>query len=450
MTLPWTNKKITVAVVGDIILDEYIEGSVNRISPEAPVPVLLVSGTKLVPGGAANVARNIQLAGGNATLFGIVGRDQAASDLKRILMKDGVDVSPVIGDNTVHTIRKTRVTADRHQLVRIDWESVKPISTRLQEILYEELRMSPWDVLLISDYAKGGIPHPLIRRLIPLARSRSALVIVDPKGKDYSPYEGASLITPNRKEAQEAIASLKSDSDIAHSLMNSFKFDNVLVTLGADGMLGLDSNKELRHMPTVALDVFDVSGAGDTVAAIMALSMGSGLDLFEAMKLANLAAGKVVGKWGTQPILMSELESASKLNIISNPKIVTFDQVTKALESVKPGRIVFTNGCFDILHAGHVSYLEKARKMGSSDPIIIRSNDNVVSAGLCRHGCIIQRRYADQAHRSRETRHSRKRQRLRRALNSWSGSCQVLWGISCYGRPSGRHIYISDHIEDKV
>ena len=379
MTLPWTNKKITIAVVGDIMLDEYIEGSVNRISPEAPVPVLLVSGTKLIPGGAANVARNIQLAGGNATLFGIVGRDQAASDIKRILMKEGVDISPVIGDNTTHTIRKSRITADRHQIVRVDWESIKPISSRLQDLLYEELRMSPWDALVISDYAKGGIPHPLIKRIISLARSRGSIVVVDPKGKDYSPYEKASLITPNRKEAQEVVPSFKLDVDIANYLLQSLKAENVLITLGGDGMLGLTSQGEIQHLPTVALDVFDVSGAGDTVVAVMALSMASGLNLFDAMKLANLAAGKVVGKWGTQPILMSELESAMNNDKPILAKTSSIENAKNVINLAKPKKLVFTNGCFDLLHSGHVSYLEKARKLGDFLVVGINTDESVSS-----------------------------------------------------------------------
>lgn len=378
--LPWCSKKVRVAIVGDLMLDEYLDGSVTRISPEAPVPVLHVRSTKLVPGGAANVARNVQLAGGDAILFGAVGRDHAAVELKRCLAKDGVDVSPVIGDGTVETIRKTRVTADHHQIVRIDWESVKPISQRLQDMIYEELRMTPWDALLVSDYGKGGIPHPLIRRIVSLGRSRNVPVIVDPKGKDFSPYEGCTLITPNRKEAVEAIGRDPGDTlSIAMSVSEIAKAASVLVTLGSEGMASLDADGSFVHVPTVAVDVFDVSGAGDTVAAVMALAMASGQSLRDAMVVANAAAGKVVGKWGTQPILKQELEDAlapNKRELAS--KVMSAEDLALALRSTR-GKIVFTNGCFDLLHVGHVSLLQRARALGDFLVVAVNSDSSVAA-----------------------------------------------------------------------
>lgn len=378
--LPWCSKKVRVAVVGDLMLDEYLDGTVTRISPEAPVPVLHVRSTRLVPGGAANVARNVQLVGGDATLFGAVGRDHAGGELKRCLAKDGVDISPVIGDSTVETVRKTRVTADHHQIVRVDWESIKPISQRLQDMVYEEMRMTPWDAILISDYGKGGMPHSLIRRIISLGRSRGVPVVVDPKGRDFSPYEGCTLITPNRKEAVEAIGRDPGDTlSIARLVSEIARSESVLVTLGAEGMAGLAADGSFAHIPTVAVDVFDVSGAGDTVAAVMALALASGQTLRQSMVLANAAAGKVVGKWGTQPILREELEDAlrpKRLELAS--KVLSAADLTAALETPR-GKIVFTNGCFDLLHVGHVSLLQRARALGDFLVVAVNSDASVAA-----------------------------------------------------------------------
>ena len=369
-----------VAVVGDLMLDEYLDGTVTRISPEAPVPILHVRSTRLVPGGAANVARNVQLVGGDAIVFGIVGRDHAGVELKRCLANEGIDISPVIGDSTVETVRKTRVTADRHHIVRVDWESIKPISQRLQDMIHEEMRMTPWDAILVSDYGKGGIPHALIRRIIHLGRSRGVPVVVDPKGRDFSPYEGCTLITPNRKEAVEAIGRDPGDTlSIARLVSEIARSESVLVTLGPEGMAGLAADGSFSHIPTVAVDVFDVSGAGDTVAAVMALALASGQTLVQSMVLANAAAGQVVGRWGTQPILREELEEAlrSKRPELAS-KVVSAADLAVALETPR-GKIVFTNGCFDLLHAGHVSLLQRARALGDFLVVAVNSDASVAA-----------------------------------------------------------------------
>lgn len=377
--LPWDERPVQVAVVGDLILDEYLDGVVNRISPEAPVPVHLVKNSSVTAGGAANVARNIQLAGGQALLVGVCGNDNAATQLKQLLMNDKIDVSGVFTDDDRPTVKKTRITSSHQQLVRIDWEEVKPIVSPVQDELYEYLSTHNWDVLLLSDYGKGGLPQVFLKRLIGLARERKKLVVVDPKGKDYSIYAGSHLVTPNRKEACEALG-IEDQSEwtaeaLAQTLYKRHKIDNILVTLGAQGMFGLEGESHRsQHLPAQTREVFDVSGAGDTVVAMMALSMGAGLPIFDAMKLANAAAGRVVEKWGTQPIKRDELlealardQSRQSFGFVSSAaKVVNVSELRQLIGPVgqRKRKVVFTNGCFDILHAGHISYLEEARSLG--------------------------------------------------------------------------------------
>lgn len=377
INLPWESRPTTVVVIGDLILDEYLDGSVNRISPEAPVPVHVVRDSSITAGGAANVARNLQLVGGHCSLVGVCGNDGAADQLKQILKGDGIDTSCIHTDFDRPTVRKTRITANHQQLVRIDWEETKPIHDHIQQELLSHLTRLDFDALIVSDYGKGGLPQALLGEVMSLGRSRSIPVVVDPKGKDYTGYRGAFLITPNYKEACEALgldANLKwQPEQLAKDLKERYQVENVLVTLGADGMLGLSATNEFFSLNAVTREVFDVSGAGDTVVAIMALAMGSGSNLGDAMKLANIAAGCVVEKWGTQPILKRELLEA--LTEASTPsfgwrstsrKILGRAKLVEVLheQKAKNRRVVFTNGCFDLLHAGHISYLEEARALG--------------------------------------------------------------------------------------
>ncbi|MDQ3232737.1 MAG: D-glycero-beta-D-manno-heptose 1-phosphate adenylyltransferase [Pseudobdellovibrionaceae bacterium] len=377
--LPWDQKTVRVAVIGDLILDEYLDGVVNRISPEAPVPVHLVRTTSITAGGAANVARNIQLAGGEALMIGVCGNDGAADQLKQLLKVDAVDIKGVFTDPERPTVRKTRITANHQQLVRVDWEEVRSIPQWMQDELYQYVEKQNWDVMLLSDYGKGGLPREFLQRLIQLARQRQVPVVVDPKGKDYSQYAGATLVTPNRKEACDALGLDNQPSlpalELAEKLHQNYAIENILVTLGAEGMLGLEGKTgEKEQLRAVTREVFDVSGAGDTVVSIMALGLGAKISLFEAMRLANTAAGRVVEKWGTQPILRHELIEA--LEHEEDHHHFGFTQTSTKIMESRDGRaaigpigkrsqkVVFTNGCFDILHAGHISYLEEARSRG--------------------------------------------------------------------------------------
>lgn len=387
-SLPWRRlkKPVRVAIVGDLMLDEYLDGDVNRISPEAPVPVHLVKKTTLTAGGAANVARNIQLVGAQALLCGVWGEDGAAKDLETILARDHVDTSLVFADADRPTIKKTRISAKNHQLVRIDWEKTHPLSSDVQDELIARLMKADFDVMLLSDYAKGALAAEFVAKLLELGQKKKVPVLIDPKGHDYSRYRGSFLVTPNRKEACEALGldplENWSRRDLATKLQEKYGLKNVLITLGAEGMYLLPEKGKAEsdhYLPAVAREVFDVSGAGDTVVGVMAVSIGAGLPFAEAMNLANLAAGVVVEKWGTQPIREHELVEAvqaEKGQRTSSTERKIVDTQTFLNEVGQPHekrrKIVFTNGCFDILHAGHISYLEKARAEG--DLLVIGLN----------------------------------------------------------------------------
>ena len=375
--LPWEQTRPRVAIIGDIILDEYLNGTVNRISPEAPVPVHLVQTTSCTAGGAANVARNVQLSGGEALLLGICGDDQGAKQLKEILSRDRISTDYLLTLKDRPTIKKTRVTANSHQLVRIDWERTEPIDESVQTTLLGKLELLSYDIVLLSDYGKGCLTPRFIQKVIEQAKQRGKKVVIDPKGRDYSRYKGATVITPNRKEACEALA-LDSSCSISHeqlarNLKTEFSVENVLVTLGAQGMYCLfrqGGEEKTCYLPAVAREVFDVSGAGDTVVALMALCLAVDVDFPSAMHIANTGAGSVVEKWGTQPIRLSELKLALKENIDSRgsfqstgSKVTDRSELSHQLQPFRTEgkKIGFTNGCFDILHAGHLTYLESVR-----------------------------------------------------------------------------------------
>jgi D-beta-D-heptose 7-phosphate kinase/D-beta-D-heptose 1-phosphate adenosyltransferase len=378
--IPWLAGKrpVRVAVVGDVMLDEYLDGSVTRISPEAPVPVHLVTKTFHVPGGAANAALNVQLAGGEALLFSVTGDDDARRLLLAILGKDKVDCANMVPVSDRPTVRKTRITANsQHQLVRVDWERVHAITPETRAILVAGLRQATFDAVLLSDYGKGTLTPELLAEVIALAQDRKVPVIVDPKGRDYAKYRGATLITPNRKEACDALgldaAGTETAEELGRQLQRTFGLENVLVTLGPKGMLLVPKAGEAVALPAIAREVFDVSGAGDTVVALMALGLAARTKLVDAMHVANTAAAVVVGKWGTQPIYAHELEAALRArpdpatqSLATHGKVTTKETLQRLIKdpATRTRRVVFTNGCFDLLHPGHVEYLEAARSKG--------------------------------------------------------------------------------------
>ena len=296
-----------ILVVGDVMLDRYWFGDVNRISPEAPVPVLKVERIEERPGGAANVARNITALGAQATLLSVVGDDEAGACLEKLLNRDDNISALLHRDNTISTTIKLRAVARHQQLLRIDFETQPSHEVLNAKLVDFRAKLPEADVVILSDYGKGGLAH--IAEMIRLARAAGKPVLVDPKGDDYARYRGATLLTPNRSEFREVAGSWKNDAEFnvkAEKLRTELQLDALLVTRSEDGMSLYRANEAL-HEPTQTREVFDVSGAGDTVIAALAVMLASGAGLPDAMQIANRAAGIVVGKLGTAVVSREEI-----------------------------------------------------------------------------------------------------------------------------------------------
>jgi len=320
--------KAKILVVGDLILDEYIWGSVERISPEAPVPVLWAKKRTFVPGGTANVANNIRSLGGGVTLLGVTGKDANSKILLSELKKRKINTSGIFIESGRHTTVKTRVLAGNQQVVRVDWEHTHSLSNELNSriLKYIEKNIKSFDAVIVEDYGKGVINVALLEKLIALTAKHKKIITVDPKEENFQYYRGVTAITPNRKELENAIRNLKikdttnrfrintdrlfTDKDIdsaARQILTFLKLDSILVTLGEQGMKLFEKNGRLIHIPTVAQEVFDVSGAGDTVISTFTLALCVGASKAEAAHIANFAAGIVVGKLGTAVTTIKEL-----------------------------------------------------------------------------------------------------------------------------------------------
>lgn len=301
-------KKTRLLVVGDVMLDRYWFGDVNRISPEAPVPVVRVARTEERLGGAANVARNIAAIGAGAALLSVVGEDEAADCIQELLKADGIDAQ-LHRDPGLATTIKLRVIGRQQQLLRIDFETEPGHEVLMSKLADFEARLKNADLVILSDYGKGGLKH--IERMIEAARAAGKSVLVDPKGEDYSRYKGATLITPNRSEFRDVAGRWKSEDDLterAQKLRSELGLDALLITRSEEGMT-LYRESERLHVPAVAREVYDVSGAGDTVIAILGVMLAAGASFADAVKLANKAAGIVVGKLGTAVVHPEELFS---------------------------------------------------------------------------------------------------------------------------------------------
>lgn len=368
-----------VLVLGDIMLDRYWEGATSRISPEAPVPVVKVEQIKDRPGGAANVALNIAALGSAARLGGYTGQDEMADALQDMLGGAGVECAftRVAGQPT---ITKLRVVSRNQQLIRLDFEdaSLADAGTPLTRNLAQQL--SGCTALVLSDYAKGALadPTPLIRA----ARDASIPVLVDPKGTDFARYRGATLLTPNLHEFEAVVGHCATEAELVSrgaALMAELELDALLVTRGEHGMTLLRPGAEELHLPARAREVFDVTGAGDTVIATLAAAVAAGAELPQAVGLANVAASIVVGKLGTAAVSAPELRRAVQQEQGSERGAVTLEQLQVAVADARSQgeTVVFTNGCFDIIHAGHVSYLEQARQQGDRLIVAVNSDESV-------------------------------------------------------------------------
>ncbi|MBV7314674.1 bifunctional D-glycero-beta-D-manno-heptose-7-phosphate kinase/D-glycero-beta-D-manno-heptose 1-phosphate adenylyltransferase HldE [Shewanella sp. NIFS-20-20] len=365
-----------VLVVGDVMLDRYWVGPTGRISPEAPVPVVQVEQIEDRPGGAANVALNIATLGGQAVLCGLTGNDDNAEILTRALATVGVDSQwQQVADKP--TITKLRVLSRNQQLLRLDFEQKFSQTDSERLMAHAETHLANCQVMLLSDYAKGAIDDPVA--LIAKAISQGVKVLVDPKGSDFGRYRGAYLLTPNMSEFEAVVGQVTNEADLvakAQSLLTAFDITALLVTRSEKGMTLITRNGPELHIPTVAKEVYDVTGAGDTVISTLACALGAGSDLAKACALANTAAGIVVGKLGTSSVTRIELINALAVVQESGLGVISEDQLMYALEQarLRGERVVLTNGCFDILHAGHVSYLQQARALG--DRLIVAVNDD--------------------------------------------------------------------------
>ncbi|WP_075183052.1 bifunctional D-glycero-beta-D-manno-heptose-7-phosphate kinase/D-glycero-beta-D-manno-heptose 1-phosphate adenylyltransferase HldE [Pantoea sp. 1.19] len=381
VTLPDFNRA-GVLVVGDIMLDRYWYGPTGRISPEAPVPVVKVETVEERPGGAANVAMNIASLGAHSRLVGLTGIDDAARALGKALEKVNVqcDFVPV---PTHPTITKLRILSRNQQLIRLDFEegfdgvNFTPLNERVSQSLGKV------GALVLSDYAKGALAQ--VESLIALAREAGVPVLVDPKGTDFERYRGATLLTPNLSEFEAVVGKCKTDEELVERglrLIADFNLTALLVTRSEQGMTLLQPGKAPLHLPTQAQEVYDVTGAGDTVIGTLAAALAAGTSLEEACFLANAAAGIVVGKLGTSTVSIVELENAIHARPDSGFGVMDVAQLKLAVAQARQRgeKVVMTNGCFDILHAGHVSYLANARKLG--DRLIVAVNSDASTRRL--------------------------------------------------------------------
>lgn len=364
-----------VMVIGDIMLDEYWEGETHRISPEAPVPVVHIVKEFHKAGGAANVALNIASLGGQVRLLGVTGQDEAALKLKNILTAQNV-FSDFYVTNTP-TIRKLRLLSQNQQLIRADFEnSLWQLNLTQLFNLYER-HLEEVNLVILSDYGKGTLKDS--KKLIEMARAQGKMVLVDPKNPDFSLYEHASIITPNLREFELAVGAWTTELEMAEKavdLIKRYHFDALLVTRGPQGMTLFQKDAEPIHSPAHAREVYDVTGAGDTVIAVLGMALSAGHDLETSVNLANTAAGVVVGKIGTATVSSAELQQAIHEN--SGLKGGIFDVRSLkqfVLDAKHKGEtVVMTNGCFDILHAGHIDYLTRAKKLGNR--LIVAVNDD--------------------------------------------------------------------------
>lgn len=366
-------KGLRALVIGDLMLDEYLWGKAERISPEAPVQVVDVRREDMRLGGAGNVVNNLVAFGAGVSICSVIGGDENGTVLRHAFTGKGVDVSGVFEDPQRMTSKKTRVLAANQQIVRIDRETREEISSDFEEKILAHVadRKNIWDLVLISDYGKGLLTSRVLSGVIASARERGIPVIVDPKGTDYRKYRGATIITPNRKEAEVASRIAITDAESLHRaanfLLGEGEYQALLITRSSEGMsLFLNAGEEV-HIPTVAREVYDVTGAGDTVVATFGVGLACGLSFELAAQLANVAAGIVVGKVGTSTVSPEEIiGSISHEHQDSDIKIKHLDALASCIEAEKRKgkRIAFTNGCFDLLHVGHVKYLQKARTYG--------------------------------------------------------------------------------------
>lgn len=368
-----------VLIIGDVMLDRYWKGSSNRISPEAPVPVVKVTDREDRAGGAANVALNIASLGANATLIGVVGDDEPATKLEKSLKDSFVNTDFVVTKEHP-TITKLRILSRSQQLIRLDFEDeIKgidqaPILSKLRDNIKKS------KVMICSDYGKGALVS--VSRMIEIARNEKVPVLIDPKGTDFEKYRGATLLTPNMSEFEAVVGRVTSEEDLVKKglkLIKDFGIEALLVTRSENGMTLIRPGMEAITLPTEAKEVFDVTGAGDTVIGTLGAALAAGSSLPEACNIANKAAGIVVGKVGTSTVSPQELAQTLTKEPFPSSGVVTKETLLQIVKTAKLAheKIVMTNGCFDILHSGHIQYLNEARALGDRLIVAVNTDESV-------------------------------------------------------------------------
>jgi len=379
-----------VLCVGDVMLDRYVMGAVDRISPEAPIPVLRTQRETSMLGGAGNVASNIAALGGGGHFVGVVGEDEAGDEITRLLANLQTIRADLVSDNERRTTLKTRFVGANQQLMRADVESTDALSAHSQAQVLEHVTHTTDTIgaVVLSDYGKGVLSDTVIQAVISQARAANIPVVIDPKGVDYSRYRGADIITPNKKELMDATAmAAHTDDEVVAActhLIETCGVGGVLATRSADGMTLVTNDREPLHLKAEAREVFDVSGAGDTVVATLALALAGGADVNDAASLANTAAGIVVGKAGTATVSGAELARALHHQDLGHAE-AKLNDLDRAIAKVALWRdqgleVGFTNGCFDLLHPGHISLLSQAR--AACDRLVVGLNSDSSVRGL--------------------------------------------------------------------
>ena len=378
-------KETRIAVIGDLMIDHYIWGSCERISPEAPVQILEVGRENSLLGGAGNVINNLIALDSRVSVYSVIGNDEGADLAEKLLKEAGAECTALIRQEERVTTKKSRVIASNQQIIRFDDENREDISLRSQYELLTTLSQNifGYDAILLSDYGKGVLTPTLTRDIISLAFAHNKPVLVDPKGDDYSKYHGATLLTPNRKEASLATKIDITDNvtleEAGFKLKKELDLDYGIVTLSEEGIAIFD--EEMSLIPTVAREVYDVTGAGDTVLASLGIALANDLDIIEACEFANKAAAIVVAKIGSATATLNEIEeyehALNKGQIESKIKdFAQIERITRRLKS-QGRKVIFTNGCFDILHRGHASYLQKAKALGDILIVGLNSDESV-------------------------------------------------------------------------
>ena len=364
----------SVLVVGDIMLDSYVYGSIDRISPEAPIPVLKIESRKEMLGGCGNVFTNLNTLGAKSGIISLVGKDTSAEKIENILVTFPRGKHYLLKVDKVPTVTKTRFVSGNQQLLRTDVEEVLAISEEIENQIISKVLsiIDNYNVIILSDYKKGLLSRKVCSSIIDIAKGKGVFVFVDPKGKDYSLYKGATLIKPNLKELREVFAHEEikgQEIQYARKLLVEYDIQYCLITMGKDGMLlvGRDSEKSFT---SIKREVYDVSGAGDTVVATLAACYSAGASIDDACQVANIAGGIVVAKAGTSSVIPSEIEN----ELHPNGKVFNLDELTHQVDQWRKEKykIGFTNGCFDILHAGHIKTLTFAKK--NCDKLIVALN----------------------------------------------------------------------------